>query len=97
MLIEALLPALGSSRDRVVVVTGASSGIGRETALLYGRLGARVALVARRRELLEQVAAEVRQAGGLPLVVAGRCGRCAAQRAPRSVACGGHGSASMCW
>jgi len=67
-LLDALLPALGSFRDRVVVVTGASSGIGRETALLFARLKARVALVARRRALLEAVADEVRAAGGQPLV-----------------------------
>lgn len=47
-----------------VVVTGASSGIGRETALAFGAAKARVALVARRREVLENVAAEVRERGG---------------------------------
>ena len=69
MLVEALLPALGSLRERTAIVTGASSGIGRETALLFARLGARVALVARRRALLETVAAEVVAAGGRALVV----------------------------
>jgi NAD(P)-dependent dehydrogenase (short-subunit alcohol dehydrogenase family) len=69
MLVEAIVPALGSFRDRVVVVTGASSGIGRETALLFARLGARVALVARRRQLLAEVAEEVRAAGSKALVV----------------------------
>ncbi len=68
MLLDAILPFLGSFRDRAVVVTGASSGIGRTTALLFARLGARVALVARRRELLEAVAADVRAAGGRALI-----------------------------
>jgi len=81
MLLEAILPSLGSWRDRVVVVTGASSGIGRETALLFGRLGARVALVARRRKLLEEVAEGVRAAGGQPLVVAADVGDAGAARA----------------
>src|SRR5215475_9638725 len=62
MLLDALLGSLGSFRNRVVVVTGASSGIGRETALLFARLGARVALVARRRALLEAAAADARAA-----------------------------------
>lgn len=39
--------------DRAILVTGASSGIGRETALLLGKLGARVILVARNQERLQ--------------------------------------------
>ena len=81
MILEALMPSLGSMRGRVVVVTGASSGIGRETALLFGRLGARVALVARRRELLKEVAEGVREAGGRGLVVAADVGDARAARA----------------
>ncbi|HEX7759348.1 MAG TPA: SDR family NAD(P)-dependent oxidoreductase, partial [Caulobacteraceae bacterium] len=41
---------------RVVVVTGASSGIGRASALAAGRSGARVMLVARDAEALDAVA-----------------------------------------
>ncbi|MCG6964005.1 MAG: SDR family NAD(P)-dependent oxidoreductase [Acidobacteria bacterium] len=50
------------------LVTGASSGIGREVALSLGRRHCRVALVARRREALEEVAEGVADAGGEPLV-----------------------------
>ncbi len=50
------------------LVTGASSGIGREVALLLARRRCRVALVARRREALEEVAAGVAEAGGEVLV-----------------------------
>src|SRR5687767_5654679 len=46
-------------RDRAVVVTGASSGIGRATALAFAAAGARVALVARRRGELEALAGEM--------------------------------------
>jgi NAD(P)-dependent dehydrogenase (short-subunit alcohol dehydrogenase family) len=81
MLVDAILPALGSLRDRVVVVTGASSGIGRETALLFARLGARVALVARRREVLAGVADDARAAGGRAMVAAADVGDPRAARA----------------
>jgi len=55
-------------RDKVVVVTGASSGIGRETALAFAGAGARVALIARRRDLLEDVAQEIRRGPGEAMV-----------------------------
>lgn len=56
-------------REQVVIVTGASSGIGRALALQLAGQGAKLVLAARRAELLEQVAADCRQAGGEALVV----------------------------
>lgn len=53
-------------RGRVAVVTGASAGIGRATALALADEGADVVLVARRRELLDRVADEI---ATRPLVV----------------------------
>jgi NAD(P)-dependent dehydrogenase (short-subunit alcohol dehydrogenase family) len=69
------LPALGEFPGVRVVVTGASSGIGRESALAFAARGARVALLARRRPLLEQLATEIRARGGEALVVAADVGR----------------------
>jgi short-subunit dehydrogenase len=54
-----------------VVVTGASMGIGKELALAWARRGDTVVLSARGRDALEDVAGEVRAAGGRPVVVAG--------------------------
>ncbi len=48
---------------KTALVTGASIGIGRGVALGLAREGVRLALVARRAELLEEVAAEVVAAG----------------------------------
>ena len=50
--------------NEVVVVTGASSGIGSATAAALGQAGYRVALGARRVERLEEVAQTVESAGG---------------------------------
>jgi NAD(P)-dependent dehydrogenase (short-subunit alcohol dehydrogenase family) len=50
-------------RHTAVVITGASSGVGRAAALAFARRGARLALAARRGEALEEVAAECREAG----------------------------------
>jgi short-subunit dehydrogenase len=48
----------------VILITAASSGIGRATALRLGGVGAAVLLVSRTREKLEQVAREIAEAGG---------------------------------
>ncbi len=55
----------------VILITGASSGIGAATARLFGAKGYRVVLAARRRERLEALADEINQPGGqaLPVVV----------------------------
>jgi short-subunit dehydrogenase len=47
-----------SYQGKVVIVTGASSGIGRETALTFARKGATVVVVARREALLQSLVAE---------------------------------------
>ncbi|WP_328751625.1 SDR family NAD(P)-dependent oxidoreductase [Streptomyces sp. NBC_00285] len=53
---------------KVVVVTGATGGVGRATARAFAEKGARVALPARGREGLAAAAGDVRQAGGEALV-----------------------------
>src|SRR3954452_14987466 len=61
---------MSDSRDRlVVVVTGASSGIGRATAQAFARRGAAVVLAARRAEMLEDAARECVELGGAALAV----------------------------
>lgn len=54
---------------RVAVVTGASSGIGEATAERFAELGAKVALVARRKDLLDGIAERITTKGGTALVV----------------------------
>jgi NAD(P)-dependent dehydrogenase (short-subunit alcohol dehydrogenase family) len=56
--------------NHVVVITGASSGIGRETALQFGSRGACVVAAARNEEALQSLSDEIRRIGGeaLPVV-----------------------------
>jgi NAD(P)-dependent dehydrogenase (short-subunit alcohol dehydrogenase family) len=56
-------------KPRVVVITGAGSGIGRATARRFGADGDKVALLARGEEELEGAAAEIEAAGGTALIV----------------------------
>ena len=51
-------------KNKVAIVTGGSQGIGRATALRLAGEGASVVIAARGRELLDQVAGEIRAAGG---------------------------------
>ena len=57
------------NNNQVMVITGASSGIGRATALAWAKKGGRVVLAARSRDVLEEVAALCEGRGGKALVV----------------------------
>lgn len=52
------------TKENVVWITGASSGIGKAMAFEWAKLGYKVALSSRRTELLDKVASEIRHAGG---------------------------------
>jgi NAD(P)-dependent dehydrogenase (short-subunit alcohol dehydrogenase family) len=59
----------GQLQGKITIVTGASNGIGRGIAETFGAEGARTVLVARRAELLDEVAAGIRRKGGEALAV----------------------------
>lgn len=58
-----------TSVQQTVVITGASGGVGRATAIRFGQAGAAVALLARDGQGLAEAAKEVRQAGGKVMTV----------------------------
>ncbi len=65
----------GRLEGKRAFITGAGSGIGETTALLFASEGARVGLMGRRRELLEAVASRIRDAGGEAIVLPGDVSR----------------------
>ena len=58
-------------KDRVALITGGSSGIGRATAVAMAREGAKIALTARRAERCRDAVAEIESIGGEALALAG--------------------------
>jgi NADP-dependent 3-hydroxy acid dehydrogenase YdfG len=61
--------------DQVIVITGASSGIGLVTARMAAKRGARVVLNARNLQALRQVTDEINEAGGEAIYVVGDVGQ----------------------
>ena len=57
--------------NKVAIVTGASAGIGRATAILFAQEAARVVIAARRKDVLDEVVAQIAKAGGEAIAVAG--------------------------
>ncbi|UKV13462.1 SDR family oxidoreductase [Thalassospiraceae bacterium SW-3-3] len=57
--------------DKTAIITGASSGIGRAMAELFAAQGAQLVLNARRSDLLDDLVADIRDAGGIAVAVPG--------------------------
>ncbi len=62
-------PVRGYFFDKSVLVTGASSGIGHDVAIAFGEQGAKVAVLARRRTQLEELAKKIDKLGGKALAI----------------------------
>lgn len=57
--------------SKTAIITGASSGIGRTSALLFAREGAKLVLGARRQDALDDLAGAIRKEGGTAVTIAG--------------------------
>ena len=66
---------MGMLENKVAIITGASSGIGRAAAMLFSAQGATVVLNARHAPALEVVADEIRAKGGQVVTVVGDVGK----------------------
>ncbi|HEU5019323.1 MAG TPA: SDR family oxidoreductase, partial [Pseudolabrys sp.] len=62
------MASLAPAPPETVIVTGASAGVGRATALRFGEAGARVGLIARDAEALDDVKEEIERLGGVAAV-----------------------------
>lgn len=60
--------------NRVALITGASRGIGQAIAAAYASAGAKVVLVGRKQESLDEAAAQIRESGGVALPIAAHTG-----------------------
>lgn len=60
---------MAAEKNQVIIITGASSGIGEATAKIFGEAGYRVVLAARRLDRLEALKAEIEGKGGTALAV----------------------------
>ena len=67
-------------KDKVVLITGASSGIGRGLALDIAQRGATVGLVARRAEILGELVSEIESSGGHAIALPGDVGDAVSMR-----------------
>ncbi len=59
---------MGALDNKIAIITGSGTGIGKSAAQQFAAEGATVVLVGRRREPLEETAAEIEQAGGTAMV-----------------------------
>ena len=57
--------------DKIAIITGASSGIGRAAAKLFAREGAKLVVNGRRQDALEVVVAEIEAEGGQAIAISG--------------------------